>query len=435
MEKQLSIKIPNLLCGIVFLLELLSCQSNRMFGISEGPFNLLLYYSKYVASAFLIIYAFSHKRKISNYKVKQMISAFIPLVALMVITELVTFFTDPISVELYGLKYWTRSLFIFLDSLCKYAVIISIWAILGVKAIDCISSILLFDELLLLISGVINNGFSNTFQTLISALTFTNFTSNYFEVHEVTFDIGLCIIYYLFFEEHKQRHIGCLILLIICFILGSKRIAFFGIVVASIVALLVHKKGLSQKSLICIGMVGVIVCFAYISALYNNEFFLWLDEHEINSMGRNLLYPYFTRRTEFSASQTGWGIAGVSKIIENMDKNEVYNMVNAEGLHNDILKIYINYGFFGSLAWYAINLIYFPVKLFKNFSMKTAVIYIVLACYMFITYLTDNTESYFTCQITFLLIPLAAYCGEISDKKNIVRSNEKMHLSHMLVND
>ena len=35
-----------------------------------------------------------------------------------------------------------------------------------------------------------------------------------------------------------------------------------------------------------------------------------------------------------------------------------------------------------------------------------------LILYLFITYLTDNTESYFVCQVALLLIPITEYLKE-----------------------
>ena len=88
-------------------------------------------------------------------------------------------------------------------------------------------------------------------------------------------------------------------------------------------------------------------------------------------MGRDLIYAYFVRRTKLSPTQMGWGMAGVAKVVENMDRSEVMYMAAVRGVHNDILKIYINFGFVGSLIWYALNLIYFPVKFMNEYGKKS----------------------------------------------------------------
>lgn len=268
------------------------------------------------------------------------------------------------------------------------------------------------DEILIFISAIFHVGVAGIVESFLGAFAFSEGASNYFEVHELTFAIGLCIIYYLFFAERKKHNTGKLVFLVISFILGSKRIGMAGIAAAGLFSLFVHKKGLSRRKLLTIGIVGVLVCYGYLFIVYNNEFFAILNEHGINNMGRDLIYAYFVRRTKLSPTQMGWGMAGVAKVVENMDRSEVMYMAAVRGVHNDILKIYINFGFVGSLIWYALNLIYFPVEFMNEYGKKAATIYMALILYLFITYLTDNTESYFVCQVALLLIPITEYLKE-----------------------
>ena len=112
-------------------------------------------------------------------------------------------------------------------------------------------------------------------------------------------------------------------------------------------------------------------------------------------------------------------MAGVAKVVENLDRSEVMYMAAVRGVHNDILKIYINFGFFGSLIWYVLNLVYFPVKFMEKYGKKVATIYMALILYLFVTYLTDNTESYFVCQVALLLIPITEYLKEKEKNRSI----------------
>lgn len=52
----------------------------------------------------------------------------------------------------------------------------------------------------------------------------------------------------------------------------------------------------------------------------------------------DLIYAYFVRRTKLSPTSKGWGMAGVAKVVENMDRSEVMYMAAVRGVHNDILK-------------------------------------------------------------------------------------------------
>ena len=84
-------------------------------------------------------------------------------------------------------------------------------------------------------------------------------------------------------------------------------------------------------------------------------------------------------------------------------------MVAVRGIHNDILEIYIEAGFLGSLLWFGYQWLYVPLKLYNNMSKRTATLYMALIIYSFITYFTDNTEGYFVFQVTLFTLPLAVY--------------------------
>ena len=247
-----------------------------------------------------------------------------------------------------------------------------------------------------------------TFQVAFGLAESTSATSA-LEVHELTFCIGLCFIYYLFFEKKDSKSAKLrLILLAVLLILGNKRIGFAGILFSGIFAFFVHRRGLRRSNIIAIGVAGTVICITYVALLYNGYAMDFLAERDINVMGRDTLYKYFTRRTTFSPGFIGWGVSAVSKSIEDMSRAEVGNMINVRGLHNDILKIYIEYGFLGSIVWYGYNLIGIPLRLFEFLGKKDATLYTALAIFAFITYLTDNTENYFVFQVVLFLIPLVA---------------------------
>ena len=89
-------------------------------------------------------------------------------------------------------------------------------------------------------------------------------------------------------------------------------------------------------------------------------------------------------------------------MLENMSYNEVGNMVVFRGLHNDILKRYLDWGFVGFLGWAWYNLLFLPKKVFFMYGKKPATLYLLLLTYSFITYLTDNTEGYFVFQVALM---------------------------------
>ena len=408
--KDYKINIFHLICGIVLLLQLLWLQTNTLFPNINNMLYQIIYYMKYFGTAILIVFAILKKNKKKEIidKERNYIRIFIPLFILFIIVEIITLIQSPVP-SVYGMSYWTRMIANILDKICILVEIICIFMICGNDTIKCIANTLIIDGIILFAVTIIKTGIMDTLSTFLAVFGIVEKTTatGMLEVHELTYCAGLCILYYLFFYNRKtKRDIIRLIFLIIIFILGGKRIGFAGIIVAGFFGLIAHKKGLALIWLKSIGMIGTIICMIYVYLLYDGEVLNSLNKYEINAMGREKIYSYYMKRTEFSPSFLGWGIASVSKTIENMPKDEVGNMVEIRGLHNDILKIYIEYGFFGSLLWYAFNLIYLPAMIYKKIGKYQATTYMCLAIFTFITYLTDNTENYFAFQVIFLIIPL-----------------------------
>lgn len=403
--KELRVSSRQLACGIVLFLQLLPGQYNVFFGSGMGKLYQLVHYFRYIASALLFAYALSSKRRASKPQVSGYFRMFAPLMILIMLTELIAAVTSPV-VKTYGFSYWSRSLSTILDRACIVVAVGAIWMLCGNASAKCMLTTLMLDGLAVILLALPKMGVLGVLKAILNVFSLVEGTTTALEVHEATFCIGMCLIALLFFSakplQRKQKLY--VVVLAFLFLIGSKRIAFVGFAAACLFAWIVGKKGLSKRMLLLIGGVGVVICFAYIAIIYNSKFFEILKGADVNAMGRELIYPYFTRRTEFSVSQMGWGVAGISKAIENMSRDEVAYMQNVRGLHNDILKIYINFGFLGSLCWFAFHLMYLPLKVFRRFGSQQATLYMALAIYAFVTYLTDNTEQYMVFQVVMLLL-------------------------------
>ena len=94
------------------------------------------------------------------------------------------------------------------------------------------------------------------------------------------------------------------------------------------------------------------------------------------------------------------------------------NMYLIRGLHNDLLKMYIECGFWGYVIWLILTLIYVPEKIKNKLGVRSATIYLALNIFAFITYLTDNTESYFVFQTILLTFPLVLKENRKEEEKN-----------------
>lgn len=405
--KRNTVNISRVLCCIVLFMQLIWLQKNILFPSIPHSIYVIIYYMKYFGSFILLIYTIYIKKETYNKKViKKYIYIFLPVIALFTIIELFALINSSV-VKTYGFSYWSRAFSYFLDKLCIFINLSCIFLLCKKHTMRCISNTLIVNEVLILAIVIIRCGIWETLKSFLCIIGILegNTATKLLEVHELTYCIGLCLIYYMFFsktKENKKR----IFILIIFFFLGGKRIGFLGIVISGLFALFVYKKGLTKKGITFFGIIITVICIFYINTLYDGEFVSYMSAKGIDLMGRDVIYNYFTERTNFSLKETGLGISAVSMVLDNLTKSDVGNIYMIRGLHNDILKIYIECGFWGFVVWLLINLVYIPKKIYTKLGKDSATVYFSLIIFAFITYLTDNTENYFVFQTILFIIPL-----------------------------
>lgn len=393
---------------MILFLQFLTIQFD-VFGLTGVAYRFVLF-SKYTGAVALFLYARSTKVKVCHVgECKLYESSFVGYFIMLVIFQLFTIVQSPIFYT-YGFSYITRSTAGFLDRICFLLEVVSICQLVGAEAIKCLTDVAIFDGIIVTIITIVRCGFTNTMKTflvLIGVLSENNATTM-LEVHELTYVLGLLLIYYLFHEKDLRQYRLKILIMILLFCLGNKRIGFAAIAIAALFVLFVRKRGLSRKMLILTGICGIVMCLAYIALLYDNRFFELMSTYGINLMGRDNIYGFFLRRTHFSPSYIGWGLSATSKAMEHMTYAELGNLVGARGVHNDFLKIYVEFGFWGYILWLTFFMIILPLNLFKKFGKMTTTLYMALIIYAFVTYATDNTEGYPVFQVALFMIPLAA---------------------------
>lgn len=410
MKTKLRINKSITLCGSVLFLQLIWMQTSLICPNIPDVLYKILYYMKYFGAMLLLMYTMSRRYIYPELKLKQRryVKMMLPYMLLVCFVELLAFIYSPI-VAMYGIRYWSRFLAYFLDKLCIFIEVSCIYLLCGRDSIKCVTSVLVFDGMVLMVIACFKAGISSALIGITSLLSMSEGRSSVLEVHELSFCLGIIIIYYVFFRKEKLRKkLPMILILIFLFMVGDKRIGYAGIFAGGIFAFIVHRKGINKKCLFVVGGIGVIICFGYIMLLFNGEIMAYLAMNGINSMGRDVLNSYFTSLATFDIDFFGWGFGGVSKAIENMSRADVGSMVNVGGLHNDILKVYLECGFVCSMLWFCYHLIYLPVKMFESYNRNTATLFVAVLIYAFITYLTDNTENYFIFQVLLFLLPLAA---------------------------
>lgn len=425
--ESLRINKKDTICGAIIILQLLWMQTSILCPGLNGIVYQLIFYMKYIGTFFLLIYLLSKSipnRKIIEYC--KYLKLFVPMIVATLLIEGIAFITSPI-ITTYGSEYTSRFIAQILDKVCIFIMVGCIWIIKAEKTAEFMTNVFLIDEIILFIVKTLQVGIVSVIMPLFSGFGMNDAIESLLEVHEITYCLGFCLIYYLYFKPNKSKYdIIKVILMIVFILLGGKRIAILGILLSGVFCLFVHKKGLPKVALMVVGIGISAVGIIYLIMLYNGDFFSDLFSFNINSMGRDVIYKYFISRTHFGYDFFGYGISAVSKMIESWTRADVGNMVSVRGLHNDILKLYVDIGFWGLLCWLWFHYIYLPIKLSNKMGKKVATLYVSLAIYAFVTYMTDNTEGYFVFQVSLYTFPIGYYLssGKIESFENKKLSTE-----------
>ncbi|MBD9074820.1 glycerol-3-phosphate cytidylyltransferase [bacterium] len=236
----------------------------------------------------------------------------------------------------------------------------------------------------------------------------TSYSTNYdllylTEVNDLTFGIGFCMLYYLFFDTRDKKHKKTYIIL--CFLLifwGLKRIEIFALILCYLFYKFILRKFSLSKASIIATISVLIVSYAYVMFIHNNELISLADKYDINFMGRLTTYQFVAEEySEFSPLYLGIGFGYIDEILDDLVKaNYHIGYIPVISLHSDILRMYIGIGFIAFGLWiiYQIRL---KTKIIQNkIDYNCAKAYLLYTVFLFVLYLTDNTYSY---PITFTL--------------------------------
>lgn len=232
----------------------------------------------------------------------------------------------------------------------------------------------------------------------------------YTEVNDLTFGIGICLIFYLFFDSKNNKHYKVNILKCLVMIFwGLKRIQIVALILCYLFyRIIITKFNMKKASMIVTGMI-IFVSYLYVMFIHNNELIALASKYNINFMGRLPTYLYVSSHySKFSPTFLGIGFGRIDEIL-----NELVSMdfridyIPVISLHSDILRMYIGIGFIMFGVWIFYQCYYKTKIIKKNVGFKCSRGYLLFTVYIFILYLTDNTYSY---PITFTLYFICVLC-------------------------
>lgn len=256
-------------------------------------------------------------------------------------------------------------------------------------------------------------------QQFILMLTDSGFNGSVLEMHEVAPIVASFILYYLyqyFFQGVRLNYVMPRILIgVVILLLSMKRIVLLSIFLIIPVFLLIlwhygrqtrfGKEFRTLRFIQIITLVFLVIIFSYISAIRSGSIYTFIQNNNINSMSRTGLWKGIEPAYSFGLTFIGRGIGFVSKWMDNTWMNlNIIGLTETTGLHNDILKFYIELGFIGSFIYFYNYLYSNARRIFKTIGHRESMLYFMLMLFQMLNWFTDNISIYHNFQWVFYLL-------------------------------
>lgn len=261
---------------------------------------------------------------------------------------------------------------------------------------------------------VLENGLSVYLEELrVLIVTFTKETGpviQQMEIHELTFALGVYLVFYLLdWKECRKDRVAVLLLLptLFCFFSGFKRIGIVAIVAAVLVWVLMKPMCRKQNGLFWLmaaAFAAIAVSFFYLILVKQDLFAILAERFDINTMGRRELSWFIDQYYWIGPNYLGNGAGFVGRVFSDLPES-----FTVRALHNDILQLYIDIGFWGFFAW---MLCWLPLQVwsvYRHQGVRAGLLCLCLHAYVLATAATDNTIYYIF--VTGALAIVTMYCS------------------------
>lgn len=326
---------------------------------------------------------------------------FLPILLIYIYTLSIFFYK---SLEYSGLI--SRSLGIVMYFLLAIIQAYIIFSYFGTNAINYTFFAIVLSYLTSMIVAFKENGL----QQFISIITDSSYSGSVLEMHELAPIVGMLIFYYIYLLYLKKisikKGIVNFIICLVILILSMKRIVILTTSITFVLFFFFKRN--RKKFLNIVGIVSIsliILSYIYIYSIKSGYLYIILNTYNINSMSRYQIWSGISNQYNFSLLYLGKGL-GFTSIW--MDNNWQYLKINgltqSTGLHNDILKFYIDLGFVIS-GLYLFNLLYINTKkIYYKINKNLAMLYFLLIISQILTWFTDVVSGYHNYQWIFFLI-------------------------------
>lgn len=223
------------------------------------------------------------------------------------------------------------------------------------------------------------------------------------------FAFGVFAIYY----AYKKRW-GTFIIAMIAAYIANKRIVLLAAAAALAVMGVVWLFRKNKKLVYTIwgAVIGGVYC--YLLYIYSGGMAFWSEVFNLNSNGRLKIYARIIEEFEFSLGYFGKGLGVIENLLEH------WNITTFANLHNDLLKFYIELGFWGLLIYLLSYYLMFHIA--EKQAGKSALCYLSgILAYTVVLFATDNVSIYLMYLVPFYSTIFAVLSSD--EKKTAERRN------------
>ena len=388
---------------IDILMTILIALSYFSYGTKRGiQINLGYFFQFYVGAVFILLLALVYaqtKKKFRKDNIKGFVLMMVPEIVAMIYTLIISIIFNYIK------TYMSRRMS---NMLLYFFPIIEAFCILYVykeRGLELIFKGTILNYTIYIIIYIAQYGIGSLFQTLYLSIFQNTDIMTILEAHQVTFVLGLFFIYYMNNPKKNKWKIAISLLYLL---LGFKRILAVGIVVALLVEFIMKKiknKNIVNATITVSGILFIIVSYLWVYGIKTGVVETISDEESIDFMSRFTLYERVAELYEVRPTFLGKGVGYISIWTQQ-------NYDSTIGLHSDLLKKYIEYGFLLYGLYFYYKFIYVAKKLYAHTNNKNLITYMALNVLTFICYFTDNVGGYYMYLLAFNTIVMYLFNKE-----------------------
>lgn len=248
-------------------------------------------------------------------------------------------------------------------------------------------------------------GFFKGIYYLLDRGAFSHAYDGWMEMHDVgvaVVPVILCLVWLILEKDTKIHHKYFKIaLMVLVMLLCDKRSAYIGLLVGFFVLagfrLLRKYSGILHR---VISGTTIFASFFYIVFIRLGWIRQIANHLGINSMGRLEVYSWFDNQYNISPLYMGKGFQYVHRYMLAGLGSELVNAFKY--LHNSILQIFIETGFWGFVLWFGFLAVAYPYIVGKKMNTRAKEFVVILFSAMIMMFCVDNILTYPLYQVTMM---------------------------------